>query len=106
MQHDALIDLLDRMTLEEKVGQLVQLTGDFYSDRADARTGPMAQLGVKDSELANVGTVLGVSGAEECARIQQSYMARNRLHIPTMFMADIIHGYRTIFPITLAIGAS
>lgn len=106
MQRSQLTNLLSSMTLEEKVAQLVQLTGDFYSDKADDRTGPMAQLGVSDEELRNVGTILGVSGAGECRRIQRDYMERNRLHIPTMFMADVIHGYRTIFPIPLALGSS
>lgn len=106
MNDEQLTGLLAQMTVQEKVGQLIQLSGDFYSDAAGDRTGPMAQLGVTDEELSTVGTILGVSGAAECRRIQQEYMERNRLHIPTMFMADIIHGYRTIFPIPLALGSS
>lgn len=94
------------MTLDEKIGQLTQVTGDFFSDKAEERTGPMSQLGLGDEELSNVGTVLGVTGAAECRRIQTEYMKRNRLHIPTLFMGDVIHGCRTIFPIPLALGSS
>ncbi|MCH4160278.1 MAG: beta-glucosidase BglX [Bifidobacterium sp.] len=106
MEQTQLVDLLDQMTVDEKVGQLLQLTGDFYSDKAEERTGPMTQLGLSDDDLANAGTVLGVSGAEECLKIQTAYMKRNRLHIPTLFMGDIIHGYRTIFPIPLGLASS
>lgn len=106
MQQNQLEQLLSQMTLDEKIGQLTQITGDFFSDKAEERTGPMSQLGLGDEELSNVGTVLGVTGAAECRRIQTEYMKRNRLHIPTMFMGDVIHGCRTIFPIPLALGSS
>lgn len=106
MQQNQLEQLLSQMTLDEKIGQLTQVTGDFFSDKAEERTGPMSQLGLGDEELSNVGTVLGVTGAAECRRIQTEYMKRNRLHIPTMFMGDVIHGCRTIFPIPLALGGS
>ena len=106
MQQNQLEQLLSQMTLDEKIGQLTQVTGDFFSDKAEERAGPMSQLGLGDEELSNVGTVLGVTGAAECRRIQTEYMKRNRLHIPTMFMGDVIHGCRTIFPIPLALGSS
>lgn len=106
MQQNQLEQLLSQMTLDEKIGQLTQVTGDFFSDKAEGRTGPMSQLGLGDEELSNVGTVLGVTGAAECRRIQTEYMKRNRLHIPTLFMGDVIHGCRTIFPIPLALGSS
>ncbi|WP_318792895.1 beta-glucosidase BglX, partial [Bifidobacterium longum] len=106
MQQNQLEQLLSQMTLDEKIGQLTQVTGDFFSDKAEERTGPMSQLGLGDEELLNVGTVLGVTGAAECRRIQTEYMKRNRLHIPTLFMGDVIHGCRTIFPIPLALGSS
>ena len=106
MQQNQLEQLLSQMTLDEKIGQLTQVTGDFFSDKAEERTGPMSQLGLGDEELSNVGTVLGVTGAAECRRIQTEYMKRNRLHIPTLFMGDVIHGCRTIFPIPLALGSS
>lgn len=106
MQQNQLEQLLSQMTLDEKIGQLTQVTGDFFSDKAEERTGPMSQLGLGNEELSNVGTVLGVTGAAECRRIQTEYMKRNRLHIPTLFMGDVIHGCRTIFPIPLALGSS
>lgn len=106
MQQNQLEQLLSQMTLDEKIGQLTQVTGDFFSDKAEERTGPMSQLGLGDEELSNVGTVLGVTGAAERRRIQTEYMKRNRLHIPTLFMGDVIHGCRTIFPIPLALGSS
>ena len=106
MQQNQLEQLFSQMTLDEKIGQLTQVTGDFFSDKAEERTGPMSQLGLGDEELSNVGTVLGVTGAAECRRIQTEYMKRNRLHIPTLFMGDVIHGCRTIFPIPLALGSS
>lgn len=106
MEQSQLTDLLGQMTLDEKIGQLLQITGDFYSDKAEERTGPMTQLGLNEDDLANAGTVLGVTGAEECRKIQTAYMKRNRLHIPTLFMGDVIHGFRTIFPIPLGLASS
>lgn len=106
MKQEELNELLAEMSVDEKVGQLLQLSGDFYSDKAEERTGPISQLGVSEEEIANAGTVLGVGGAAECRRIQREYMEKHRLHIPTLFMGDIIHGYKTIFPIPLGLASS
>ncbi|MGX7418037.1 glycoside hydrolase family 3 N-terminal domain-containing protein [Carnobacterium gallinarum] len=101
-------DLLKEMTLTEKIAQLTQLTPQFFSGASSDGeiTGPMAELGLKAEDLKNIGSVLGTHTAEEVMKIQEAYLKTNRLGIPLVFMADVIHGYRTIFPIPLAIGAT
>ncbi|MCF1586201.1 beta-glucosidase BglX [Tetragenococcus koreensis] len=106
MQKVQLKELLEEMTIDEKIDQLLQLSADFYSEKAEERTGPMADLAIEQANIDQAGTILGVSGAQEAIRIQKEYMAKHRLHIPAILMADIIHGFRTIFPIPLAIGSS
>ena len=101
-----MIDLLKQMTLEEKIGQLLQLAAEFYSEKAEEKTGPMTDLGLTHEDINNAGTTLGISGAKEAIRVQKAYMENNRLGIPTILMADIIHGFRTIFPIPLGLGSS
>lgn len=98
--------LLSEMTLEEKIGQLQQISGDFFGDDGSSVTGPLSSYQVSKKQLNNVGSVLGISGADNVIKIQKEYLTNNRLHIPLVFMADIIHGYKTIFPIPLALGAS
>lgn len=100
-------ELLAKMTTEEKIGQLIQLTGDFFQDGKAAITGPINELAhLKLQTVYSVGSVLGVSGAADVRRIQENYLANNRLKIPLLFMADVVHGYQTIFPIPLGLGAS
>lgn len=107
MDNTALSSLVSQMTLREKIGQLTQLPADCYSADAGRRTGPTQQLGVGEADLANGGSILGWPGsAAECVRIQKWVMAHNRLHIPTLFMADVIHGWKTIFPIPLGLASS
>lgn len=99
--------LLDSMTIKEKIGQLLQLAPFFFMDSIKGEiTGPMENLGITSEDIKNAGTVLGVGGAKEALEIQKSYLERNEKKIPLIFMADIVHGYRTIFPIPLAIGAT
>ncbi|KAF1297506.1 beta-glucosidase [Enterococcus sp. JM4C] len=106
MKQEQLQNLVEQMTLEEKIDQLLQLAAAFYSDKAEEKTGPMSDLGLTQETINQAGTTLGVSGAKEAIRVQKEYMANNRLHIPTILMADIIHGFRTIFPIPLALGCT
>ncbi|WP_086313324.1 glycosyl hydrolase [Enterococcus sp. 7F3_DIV0205] len=106
MEQKQLIELLKQMTLDEKVGQLLQLAAEFYSEKAEEKTGPMTDLGLTHEDINNAGTTLGISGAKEAIRVQKAYMENNRLGIPTILMADIIHGFRTIFPIPLGLGSS
>ena len=95
------------MTLDEKIGQLVQVAGEtFLNDNADISTGPLKDLGISNDMLYNVGSILNVVGAEKIKKVQENYLARNRLKIPLLFMADIINGYKTILPIPLAQGCS
>lgn len=105
MQTAELEGLLSQMTREEKVTQLLQLAAGFYID-LDAVTGPIEEMGLTEKMIENAGTVLGISGAENVIRTQKSYLEKNRLGIPLIFMADVIHGYKTIFPIPLALGSS
>ncbi|WP_211278994.1 glycoside hydrolase family 3 N-terminal domain-containing protein [Sutcliffiella halmapala] len=100
--------LLEQMTLDEKIAQLVQLATFFYKGAAgDGEiTGPMADLGIDQDVVINSGSVLGASGANEVRNIQKEHLAENRLGIPLLIMADIVHGFKTIFPVPLAIGCS
>ncbi len=97
--------LLAQMTLEEKVGQLNQ-----YSNPYDV-TGPAPTEGPRKQahdqvRRGLVGSLLNVVGAEATRQAQQLAVEGSRLHIPLLFGYDVIHGYRTIFPIPLAEAAS
>ena len=99
--------LLETMTLKEKMGQLLQISPFFFKEDVTGEiTGPMESLGIDERDIRNAGSVLGVGGANETIEIQKSYLEKNDKKIPLIFMADIVHGYRTIFPIPLAIGCS
>ncbi len=96
------------MTLDEKVAQLIQLVPGFFEgskEKGDV-TGPMSKLGISEEVVRNSGSVIGASGARETKNIQKAFLKNNRLGIPLLFMADIVHGFKTIFPIPLAIGCS
>ncbi|RRJ64912.1 beta-glucosidase BglX [Paenibacillus oralis] len=99
---------VEQMTLAEKIGQLLQLAVSFFegAETEGEITGPMEVLGVSEENVRNTGSVLGLSGAQEAINIQQAHLRKNRLGIPLLIMADIIHGYKTIFPVPLAIGCS
>lgn len=97
--------LLDQMTLEEKIGQLVQLSGDCFGG-GDVATGPAAKIGVTQEDIDVAGSVLNVVGADEVHRIQDAYLAKSRLHIPLLFMADVVYGYKTCYPMPLALGCT
>ncbi|WP_211749988.1 beta-glucosidase BglX [Paenibacillus sp. Marseille-Q4541] len=108
MNHESLLELVNEMTLEEKVAQLQQLTAAFYrgAQTDSAITGPLEELGIDQNTVDASGSILGLSGAEAVIAIQKTYLENSRLGIPLLFMADIVHGLKTIFPIPLAIGAS
>ncbi|KWX76331.1 glycosyl hydrolase family 3, partial [Paenibacillus riograndensis] len=96
------------MTLEEKIAQLLQLAAPFYDEPGDESeiTGPMEELGIKYDTKRAVGSVLGIAGAKKMMAVQKEHLAGSRLGIPLLFMADIVHVLKTIFPIQLAIGFS
>ncbi|MHC5228112.1 beta-glucosidase BglX [Enterococcus sp. LJL99] len=105
MKEAMLKELLETLTWEEKIGQLVQLSGDFF--HADQlAVGPQKKLGIDQKIVDQVGSVLNVTGAKKTKEIQERYLAKSRHKIPLLFMADIIYGYRTIFPIPLGLGAT
>lgn len=106
MTSQRISQLVKEMTLEEKAAQLLQLAATFYEDGDGQITGPMESLGIGETEVNYAGSVLGISDPEKIIQIQQAYLAGNRLGIPLLFMADIIHGFKTIFPIPLAMGSS
>lgn len=107
MKEEKLCELLNKMTLEEKIGQLVQIAGEvFLMDNVDTTTGPLKDLNLSNEMLYNVGSILNVIGSEKIRKVQDEYLSKNRLKIPLLFMADVINGYRTVFPIPLAQGCS
>ncbi len=92
-------ELLAKMTWKEKCGQLTQYAG--------ALTGPQPLLPELRERIRSgeVGSVLSISGVERCRELQKEALD-TRLGIPLVFAFDVIHGYRTIFPIPLAEAAA
>ena len=105
MTVEALQELLDDMSLAEKIGQMNQVIGSFYTGESVA-TGPMADKGFTEENIGLAGSVIGVSGADAAKRIQKGYMEKHPHQIPLLFMLDVINGYRTVFPIPLGQGAA
>ncbi len=108
------------MTLEEKIGQLVQ-----YNDTGDASPAPAGQRCKQGALIAAVnpgtanhvnamdlaatgrlGSMLNTIGAERTDTYQHLAVDRSRLHIPLLFGADVIHGFRTVYPVPLGLAAS
>lgn len=94
-------ELLQKMTLEEKIGQLNQYTGD------NSATGPITINLNKQNEIKNgqLGSMLNVLGVKYTRQYQELAM-QSRLKIPLLFGQDVVHGYKTTFPIPLAEAAS
>ncbi|PIF45603.1 beta-glucosidase [Chryseobacterium sp. 52] len=95
-------ELLSKMTLEEKVGQMVQYSGFEYA------TGPQQSNSaavLEEIKKGKVGSMLNVAGAEETKAFQK-LAQQSRLKIPLLFGQDVIHGYRTTFPVNLGQAAS
>jgi beta-glucosidase len=100
-------ELLRSLTLEEKAGQLVQLPPFFFKKEAlQEVAGPVQRLQLKEADIFLAGSVLGIGNPEEMLAVQRNYLEKSRHKIPLIFMADIIHGYKTIFPIPLALAGS
>ena len=99
--------LLKKLTLKEKLMQLTQLSRVYFAkDDNGALTGPMQSLNLSKEDLYNTGSVLNVFGVEKMIEMQKDYLQNNKHGIPLLFMQDVIHGYRTIYPIQLALGCS
>lgn len=93
-------NLMMQMTLEEKVGQLCQMPDGYITGPDNSRVSlePLISEG-------KIGSLLGVCGVEETRKFQDAAM-KSRLKIPLIFGMDVIHGYRTGFPLPLAEAAS
>lgn len=94
-------NLLQQMALEEKIGQLVQ----FSSGNA---TGP-DNVKIDQHQLAaqgGIGSLLNLTGAKAVNELQREAIEKSRLKIPILFGLDIIHGFRTIYPIPLAMAST
>ncbi|HKW34108.1 MAG TPA: glycoside hydrolase family 3 N-terminal domain-containing protein [Candidatus Acidoferrum sp.] len=94
-------ELLHKMTLEEKVGQLVQ-----YS--AGQPTGPGTGRTDYDDMIrkGEVGALFNISTARQVNAFQRVAVEQSRLHIPLLFGLDVIHGFRTEFPVPLGLSSS
>jgi beta-glucosidase len=92
--------LLGQMTLEEKIGQIVHF--------ADSSTGPGSPHADYREQAAQgrVGSFENITGAAETNSLQKLVIENSRLHIPLVFALDVIHGYRTIFPVPLAMAST
>lgn len=97
--------LLQSLSLEEKVAQMLQLTGDYFSG-SGISTGPESRLDLPEAMIRGAGSILNVTGNDTLYQVQKNYLEKSSSKIPLLFMADVINGFKTVFPIPLAQGCS
>lgn len=100
-------ELLASLTLKEKIGQLTQLAPfllmrDIHVEIA----GYVRHLNLDEEKIFSIGSILGIGSAQDMIQVQTKYLEKSRHKIPLLFMSDIIHGYKTIFPVPLAMSTS
>lgn len=104
MKPEKLWNLLQEMTLEEKIHQMLQLPNACYQQKNNL-TGALEDGTLTREMIEQAGSVLSIYGAKEVRRIQEEYLKHQPHGIPLMFMLDVINGYQTVYPIPLAQGA-
>src|SRR5574344_42796 len=97
--------LMQKMTLAEKIGQMNQLNG-FWDVTGPAPEGGTAAMKYEFLQQGLVGSMLGIKSVKEAVDLQRMVMENSRLGIPLIFGFDVIHGFKTTFPIPLAMAAS
>jgi len=99
--HQFVNNLMSKMTLEEKLGQLnLPASSDFV-------TGAVSSSDIAEKVKAGkVGGVFNIRSVTKIKELQEFAVNNTRLHIPLLFGMDVIHGYRTIFPIPLGMSAT
>ncbi|MBQ7128832.1 MAG: beta-glucosidase, partial [Clostridia bacterium] len=103
MNKKQLNELLNSLTLEQKIGQLFQVPGIAYNKDAVA-TGDTYSDWLKNDEIENAGSTLNIFDNKKLREIQKEHLEKNP--VPLLFMADIINGYRLVFPSSIAQGCS
>ena len=99
--------LISKMTLQEKLAQMSQYNAVCILPNSDGGiTGPAQQLSLTQEEINSVGSTLNIKNAEDVINIQKYHMENDPHKIPLLFMQDIVHGFTTIYPIPLAMGAT
>ena len=93
--------LLNNMTIEEKIGQLTQYSGKELT----GPKGDSIDLAV-EIKKGKVGSLLNITGVENIKKQQDAAVKQSRLGIPLIFGLDVVHGYKTIFPVPLAMASS
>jgi len=91
--------LLKQMTLDEKVGQMNQSSGVVMPMLGSTKPDDLIVQG-------RVGSILWLIDVKEINRLQHLAVEKSRLHIPILFGYDVIHGYRTVFPVPIAMASS
>ena len=101
-------EILSKMTLEEKIYHLVQMTTMTYlkTDGTNIVTGPDSTMKLDKEYIYDVGTLLNLVGAQTMIDAQTNFLNGSKRKVPPVFMQDVIHGHRTLYPINLGIAAS
>ncbi|MBI3125519.1 MAG: glycoside hydrolase family 3 C-terminal domain-containing protein [Ignavibacteriales bacterium] len=95
--------VLALMTLEEKVGQLVQYSGDWVTGAAQGRPSETSDELLKKGKI---GSFLNVVSSEKTMKLQKIAVEQSRLKIPLIFGLDVIHGYFSTFPVPIGEASS
>ena len=101
-------EILNGMTLDEKIYHLVQMTTMTYlkTDGTNIVTGPNSKMQLDKEYIYEVGTLLNLVGAQTMIDAQTNFLNGSKKKIPPVFMQDVIHGHRTLYPINLGVAAS
>ncbi len=95
------------MSVLDKARQLTQVNAVCLKEGAQAEiTGAATNLGISQTDMDNVSSTLNFMYGGEMSEIQENYLKKSSGKIPLIFMQDVVHGYRTIFPIPLAMGGT
>lgn len=108
MTHEALLALLNDLSLDEKVGQLCQMDMSTFLADAGSPTGPMQEFHLTREQIVCAGSLICGAGAdaEKFAQVHEAIRKEAPHGIPPLIMSDVIHGMRTIFPIPLGLGCT
>lgn len=108
MTHEKLVELLNDLSLDEKIGQLSLLQISAFIDGEAVPFGPLLEMNITHEQMMLAGGLACNISPEPVsfANVVRTVTAEHPHHIPPILMRDVIHGFRTIFPLNLAVGCT